>query len=47
MTKDLYKYGLEVFNNEVDKFEKFLFKNKNKSEKELKDILDKFNYGNW
>jgi hypothetical protein len=45
MTKELYEYGLEIFNFEKEKFERFLERNKNKSEKELKIILDKLNYG--
>ena len=45
MTQKLYNHGLEIFNFEKEKFERFLERNKNKSEKELKIILDKLNYG--
>ena len=46
MTEELYNQGLEIFNFEKEKFERFLERNKDKSEKELKIILDKLNYGN-
>jgi hypothetical protein len=47
MTQELYNQGLEIFNFEKEKFERFLERNKNKSEKELKIILDKLNYGSF
>jgi hypothetical protein len=47
MTQELYNQGLEIFNFEKEKFERFLERNKNKSEKELKIILNKINYGNY
>lgn len=47
MTQELYDFGLEVFNGEKEKFERFLENNKNLTEKELEELLQKFNYGNW
>lgn len=47
ITKELYEYGLEVFNNEEDKYKRFLDKNNNLSETELRNKLNRINYGNF
>ncbi len=47
ITKEIYEYSLEVFNNEEDKYKKFLDKNNTLSEIELRDKLNRINYGNF
>ncbi len=47
MTEELYNYGLVVFNNEEEKFKRFLLKNKHLSELELKNLLDRIEYSNF
>ena len=41
----IIEYGLEVFNNEDEKFYRWFSKNSELNNKELKNKLDKINYG--
>jgi hypothetical protein len=41
----LYEYGLMVFNHEAEKFERWLESKKNLTDKEIKQELDKIEYG--
>lgn len=45
MEDKLYSYGIMVFNGEKEKFESWLDKNKTLTETELKQELDKLEYG--
>jgi len=45
MEDKLYKYGIMVFNGEKEKFESWLDKNKTLTETELKQELDRLEYG--
>jgi hypothetical protein len=45
MDTSLYEYGLMVFNHEAEKFERWLESKKVLTDKEIKQELDKIEYG--